>query len=90
MTTDLHSQTQTEQTELEELYAHFGDVACQCEHTLDQGLQPCGGTAVARVTSPCSEPGCDRAGRVELLCSTCAGDRVAYFGADRVTVRPLR
>lgn len=79
-------------TPANELDAHFSDTTdapCECQHDAPAGTEPCGLTAAARVTTPCSEPGCDRAGCVELLCDSCTAQRIQAFGAARVTIRPL-
>jgi len=86
MTTDIT----TRASELDALLSDTTDTPCECQHGALAGPESCGQAAAARVTTTCSEPGCDLAGCVELLCDGCTAQRIEAFGVARVTIRSLR
>jgi hypothetical protein len=63
---------------------------CECQH--DPGPTPCRSVAVFAVTVVCSEPGCQGAVKVYLLCPACLDTwrvRAAESGAPSLRVRRL-
>ena len=60
-----------------------------CEATWtcpDHGTEQCDQAAAERVSVECTEPGCDNAAEVLLLCAACADDITEQHHAQR---RPL-
>jgi hypothetical protein len=63
---------------------------CECEH--DPGPTKCSAVAVFAVTIVCSEPECDGAAGVRLLCPDCVAtwrSRCAEPGAPQLRIRRL-
>lgn len=62
---------------------------CECEHSAAAGAARCPHPAHVRVTLLCTEPGCDNAAHVRLLCPTCLAVWRRRWPQLRLRVRSL-